>query len=586
MVQKTFHFYDLTELNEVIKEVHENEDYKNASGVLVQLYNCRLDIDEALLIETLVAAFPDACITGVTAANIADKSFDISEFPVEASFSFFKDTKLVQFDFNMDETTTFVAGRQLNEKLETIDDLKCMQIFYNTKGTSVNYFVSEFSHLHIPKFGVKAGRSIRALNQAHVYGKKVYCNAFVVILFISKSLKLYMDNNLGWQPIGVEMAITKTKGDTVISEIDMKPAIDIFSKYLKVKANEFFVHNVCEFPLIIERDCLKMARVPAAYDDEGGVVFTSDVHKGDHFRLSYADKGQLFASTRESVEDVSSFEPEALYLFECGNRLRFLKQQYLFEINEYRMAAPQLSAVTGYAEVFITPEGIGGDLNSSLVVVGLKEDVEADDRIIPCRTYELTDDDVQINSNGEIPFVERILAFLESTSQELDEMNRELGKIAYTDQLTRVHNRWELDKKIIEALELNRQGMSYGIMFFDIDHFKHVNDTYGHDVGDDVLLAVVTLVREFLEDGHALGRWGGEEFIYLIPNVDEKALFKFAEKIRKAVDEVCFVTVQHITISIGCTLARVDDTPDTFVKRADDAVYEAKETGRNKVILH
>ena len=103
---------------------------------------------------------------------------------------------------------------------------------------------------------------------------------------------------------------------------------------------------------------------------------------------------------------------------------------------------------------------------------------------------------------------------------------------------------------------------------------------------DTTLLAVVTLVKENLINGHVFGRWGGEEFLYLIPDVNETALIEFAEDIRRQIDEACFVTVQHITISIGATLARADDTLESFVKRADNAVYEAKTTGRNKVVFH
>ena len=168
----------------------------------------------------------------------------------------------------------------------------------------------------------------------------------------------------------------------------------------------------------------------------------------------------------------------------------------------------------------------------------------------------------------------------------MDNLNKELGKVAYTDQLTKIYNRWELERKIEEALELTNQGMSYGLFFIDIDHFKQVNDTYGHDVGDAVLLSVVNIIKESLNEGHIFGRWGGEEFVYIIPDVDEKTAVEFAESIRKKIDEICFVTVKHITISLGVTLAKPNDTIASFVKRADDAVYEAKENGRNQVKIH
>ena len=115
--------------------------------------------------------------------------------------------------------------------------------------------------------------------------------------------------------------------------------------------------------------------------------------------------------------------------------------------------------------------------------------------------------------------------------------------------------------------------------------FKHVNDTYGHDVGDVVLKSIVNIVKEFIEDNHVFGRWGGEEFLYLFPNSDVEKALEFAERIRQTIDDTCFVTVQHITVSIGVTMIRPEDTIDTFVKRADEALYNAKETGRNRVVI-
>lgn len=143
------------------------------------------------------------------------------------------------------------------------------------------------------------------------------------------------------------------------------------------------------------------------------------------------------------------------------------------------------------------------------------EDVIIESRYTP-KCYE---EDVDTDANKEIPFVERILAFLESTSKELDSMNKELGEIAYTDQLTKIFNRWELEKKIDECLELSRQGKSYGLLFFDIDHFKRINDNFGHDMGDRALLAVVDIIKANLKEGHAFGRWGGFVILILITRI-------------------------------------------------------------------
>ncbi|MBE5890845.1 MAG: diguanylate cyclase [Lachnospiraceae bacterium] len=584
MVQKTYHFTNLDELDKIAQTVYADPNYQNALGVLVQIYNPRMDIDEERMVEKVNQCFPCACVSGLTNANIAGTVYDTSNFPVDISFTYFHDTVLAQFEFDLNDTTSFVAGRIMNEDLESISQLRCLQILYCTKSSSINAFLNEFHHHSIPIFGAKAGRNITKANTAHVYGRKVYEHGIVVIALLSDSLSIYMDSNLGWQPIGVDMTITQVQGDNVAIQIDNEPAVNIYSKYLKVEPNEYFVQNVCEFPLIIDRNHLNVARVPSAYDASGGLHFTSDVYPGEQFRLAYANLDNLYTLSKESVNDLSEFEPEAVYIFECGNRMRFLKEYFQTEIELYKECSKDLSVATCYAELFITPDGKGCDLNSTLVAIGLKESVDNQNKIILNRKPSSTNS--VSTAREEIPFVERILAFLESTSQELNARNKELRKIAYTDQLTKIYNRRELELELEGALVQHREGIPFGILFFDIDHFKHVNDTYGHDVGDMVLVAVVNRIRQLVEPGHVFGRWGGEEFIYLIPRADEKMLREFAEKVRKSIDEICFLIVKHITISVGATLARTDDTPESFVKRADEAVYEAKETGRNKVVLY
>ena len=581
MIQNSFFFVELDELDEILFRIVNHEAYERATGVLLQLYNPRVDAPEEEIVSRINRVVKKGCLTGMTAANIAGEKYDISDKPIQLSVSYFFQTKLILCEYNLSSTTAFFASRQMNEILESTQNACAMQIMYASNSASAALFTKEFRHHKLPTFGGKAGRSIRAMNTAHVYGTNCYENAVVAVVFCSDCLSVYMDHNLGWQEIGVEMVVTEVNGDNVIAQIDGKPAIEIFEKYLKVKPGPYFVQNVCEFPLMMHRKGFPLARVPAAVDEDGAVYFTSDVHQGEHFRLSYADEPKLKYFSRRSVVDLQAFEPEAVYIFECGNRLRYLKRGYWEELDHYRSLVPELSFTTGYAEIFITPEGYGGDLNSALVAIGLKE-VAGQNRIITKREYIESEESAV--EDHEIPFVDRILTFLSSTSKELDAINKDLGRIAFTDQLTEVYNRWEMEHKIAEALAVRKnQDCEYALLFMDIDHFKNVNDTYGHDVGDMVLRGMVNLVREKLRENDVFGRWGGEEFLCLLQASKEEAC-EFAETIRDTIDQACFVKVRHVTISIGVTEARADDDINSFVKRADEALYQAKETGRNRVV--
>ena len=119
---------------------------------------------------------------------------------------------------------------------------------------------------------------------------------------------------------------------------------------------------------------------------------------------------------------------------------------------------------------------------------------------------------------------------------------------------------------------------------YDIDHFKEVNDTYGHEVGDSVLRELTRRVQNTIRDEDAIGRWGGEEFLILVGNVSSEQATALAERIRGIVELVPFQIVGTITVSFGVTSARKDDTRKTLFARVDKALYEAKKTGRNKVV--
>lgn len=119
----------------------------------------------------------------------------------------------------------------------------------------------------------------------------------------------------------------------------------------------------------------------------------------------------------------------------------------------------------------------------------------------------------------------------------------------------------------------------------DIDKFKSVNDTYGHQVGDSVLSEIAEIMRQLVRDTDTQGRWGGEEFLVICSHVDLNGTYALAERMRSAVAEHSFSVVGQKTCSFGVASYRQGDTGENIVKRADVALYEAKHNGRNRVVL-
>ncbi len=164
------------------------------------------------------------------------------------------------------------------------------------------------------------------------------------------------------------------------------------------------------------------------------------------------------------------------------------------------------------------------------------------------------------------------------------QLESEMQILATTDTLTHVFNRIKYDELMKREIErVRRYNHPLSIIMFDIDHFKKVNDTYGHMVGDSVLCALAQIVKENLRETDSLIRWGGEEFVIIAPETDLQEAGKLARRIRKAAESYQFDQVGRVTISLGVTRFLKDDTEDAFIKRVDDAMYTAKKKGRNRV---
>lgn len=167
---------------------------------------------------------------------------------------------------------------------------------------------------------------------------------------------------------------------------------------------------------------------------------------------------------------------------------------------------------------------------------------------------------------------------------------REMRRAAATDPLTGVGNRMHLEGRLSAMVaEQQRNGRVAGLLFMDVDHFKNFNDRYGHNIGDDILRMVTKTIRYAVRGTDTVGRWGGEEFIAILYDVqDPETLQVPAEKIRVLVEQSRLDMPDgglQVTLSIGATLVREDDTPETIIQRADQLMYQSKENGRNCVTI-
>ena len=171
-------------------------------------------------------------------------------------------------------------------------------------------------------------------------------------------------------------------------------------------------------------------------------------------------------------------------------------------------------------------------------------------------------------------------------SKAMGVKNKQLKMLSITDQLTKIYNRLKLDEVLsYEVARSQRYRNPLAIAIIDIDKFKQVNDTFGHQIGDNVLVDVAQVMHKNTRETDTVGRWGGEEFMMILPNTTLEDAHEHADKLRKIIEETSFLPVEQVTISIGIASCVDIGCKKMLVELADNALYEAKNNGRNRVEL-
>ncbi|SBT18241.1 Response regulator PleD [Marinomonas gallaica] len=167
---------------------------------------------------------------------------------------------------------------------------------------------------------------------------------------------------------------------------------------------------------------------------------------------------------------------------------------------------------------------------------------------------------------------------------ELKDTNALLSTISHTDQLTSIANRRKMMEVLYaEVSRFQRKHRPFSVLMFDIDHFKRVNDTFGHEVGDQVLIELAQVVKATIRNTDTLGRWGGEEFVIVCPNTDQKMALNIAEKIFSAIHSYTFPLQGNVTVSLGLSEFTAKHSLESILVEVDQKMYRAKQAGRNQI---
>ncbi len=168
---------------------------------------------------------------------------------------------------------------------------------------------------------------------------------------------------------------------------------------------------------------------------------------------------------------------------------------------------------------------------------------------------------------------------------EVETQRKTLQLVATTDPLVKIPNRLKFDSMLNKELDnFKKNGKTFSLIFFDIDHFKQINDTYGHKIGDKILIELTKVVSKVIRKSDIFARWGGEEFAIILPGANIKKAYEIAQKIRQTIEKHDFNIEKKVTCSFGVTEVEKGDSQTSIVTRVDSALYKAKNSGRNRIV--
>lgn len=567
MYRNTYTLQDIAELSGCIKAFQEAHPTP-APYLSISIFTHWNDpaLIQAMT-DGLSKAFPRAAIAGLTTAGgIEDGQMNTGKTIL--SFMAFDESPVEVLHYNM-------------------KDLRAVEILETQLTGNVEPFLDAISALppSVAIFG--GGADTDDLNQpSYIFDKEAIMNEGFVIMLFRGTVKVLTRSVLGWQPLGRQVTITAMDGNMVIKELD-HIAVNFYEKYLKIDPSVDFDKKTLSFPLVVEKDGVELVRLPMSCHKNGSLVFNIALHVGDKLRMAYGDPNEIINGSRRVLGRIRDFGSQGMLLFSCVVRRYYLKDDVNQILSAYERITP---AAGGYTRGEIDRiEGHVYTMNMNLVSAAFREETKDHKRTIADITGDPShmENDSALNLDDSLSTVQCLASFITVTSKELSDAYQKLAFVAGHDSLTDLLNRGRIEWVLRHLIEdTNKTHHTFSAIMIDIDSFKHINDTYGHSVGDDVLIRLADIMKNGVRPTDYAGRWGGDEFVILLPDTDIDQSEKVADRMRRNFAEADILPDgKAVTASFGVTTSYEGETLESFYRRMDSALYTAKGAGKNQVIL-
>lgn len=549
--------------------------------LLFQIYTHSTQEDTLLEIASIIKKYHEnAQILGCsTNGEIIDGKL-VEQTTVISITSFFS-SKANTYLIDLADTDEIAIGEEFGEHvMQNYPHAKGIILLATAISLDCNDFMNGIQNKtgDIPIFGGGAGDYFAKEKTLVFNNAQMTTKGAAMAVLSGEDLEIIVHSLQGWIPFGQKMEITKA-ADNIIYEIDHKPAKQLYQHYIGKIEDEIFT-DILSFPLMIERGNTSFARAPVYSETEDSLAFLADVEQGDSVRFGYGDINVILDEVNQSVEKLGEFNPDGIYLFSCSCRRIFLGDDVSSELTPFESIAPSVGFFTFGEYSNLSNET--NVLNTAYVVAAIKEN-------LPNREHKAEMAPKAIKSTHGSKSMARLMHFISQVTNELEEANARLKDIAKLDGLTGIMNRGAFEEHFeLEIKRCKQQDHDMAVIMMDIDHFKSVNDNFGHPIGDNLLKKIAQIINHLICSNDTFARYGGEEFVLLLPNTSLSEALIVAEKLRDAIEvksgDRFNPHVPSVTSSFGVSTIKDNDFCEKLViKKADEALYSAKHAGRNRV---
>lgn len=565
-----------------------------AAAVLFHIFSTAIDRDLLLHIRDQIAEkFPAAEIVGATSnGNILYGLLQDHAVMITCTAFDDPDTRIEVLHFPLGRENENETANALVQAVNARSWVNGMELLLMIRGMSMTSFCRKMKDVRssVVMFGGGCFANDIFNNEAFALSKGSGCkDHLVVVLYGGSNLHIATQQVAGWKPLGRQLVVTRADNDGRVYEFDGKPAYDTYYQYLHIRNDAHFFQNTLEFPFIYDNHGVPLLRAPISCYPDGSLQMTSDLETGSTVRMAFGDPKTILQNVSATGQETAEFCPQVIMIFSCAARKTFWgASDSSHETAPFNTLAPTSGFYT--SGEFIRQKGELQQHNVSLVIAAFREGAASSAQI---RTFYIPG----LRDDGQVSVVARLASFIDASTSELEEANRKLARQSITDGLTQLLNRMEIQSRITSAVQqmsaakeagqpFRRKSDACSLIMIDLDFFKKVNDEWGHDEGDQVLIALSSLLRQTISEkcpGASIGRWGGEEFMILLPGMDEKDAAELAEILRFQFAALHFPHAGGQTMSLGVTRIIPGEGADQAASRVDQALYLAKKNGRNQV---